>query len=725
MKRKVAFVIFLFFLLVFILIQYQSFISFQHSLGLCLVEDPGPRFCLYPWLMESARQLRSGYFPLWCSLEGAGFPLLANYQSSPLNPFNLIFALFPYLKVLDFVLILKLALLGIFTYLFARALGLSPLAGSVSGLIMCFCGYISKHLNMVLLNSELWLPAGLLLVEKIYQSPRKFFAWLGLILVSFMVAIGGNPQVSFYVYLFIFFYLIFRGSWARRQESFGIILALVLGLILASFQTLSFWEYLGYGWHIHSTELNTIARPRLKFIYSLFFPWVYGPHRSYLEQLFMREYLGLVPVFLAFFSLSGLKNRKLLFFWLWLVVFFGVIYWVPPFHLINLLPGFNRIANVKYAYFGVCFSLAILAGFGVERYLTSLSSKRYGMALAFCFGLAFLSLLLVYRYPPSVSYPPFRNAWLEPMLLFLFASGVGLYGILFQERKICGLGLVFLAGVNLVYFYSGYNPQSKIDRARWRFFQPKPPSYLVPIIQEKEPVRFTGLNGFFHHNFNLIYQINDLRVFEAMYPRDYVRMIGEIEGFELKDAIREFFKHGWSFDVRKENLGSPWLDRLGVKYLLSSERLNISGWHLKDQDRAYYLYQNLDAWPRVWISEPGSAPDFFRAKITSYQPERVVIEIHNSSKGNLILADQYAPGWKAFAYPGGKEKRIFKQGILFRRVELESGVKKVEFVYQPFGFLIGLYVSLSSLLFFLFMLGLGFRRLRETLEAGERLEPDH
>ena len=712
------------FLLTLLLVQYQGIFSFQHSLALCLIEDPGPRLSLYPWLMESARQLRSGHFPLWCALEGAGFPLLANYQSSPLNPFNLLFALFPYLKVLDLILILKLVLLGIFTYLFARALGLSPLAGATSGVIICFCGYVSKNLNWVLINSELWLPAGLLLVEKIYQSRRKFFAWLGLILVSFMVAVGGNPQVSLYVYLFIFFYLIFRGSWARRRESFGIIFALVLGLILASFQTLSFWEYLSYGWHIHSPELNTIARPRLKFLYSLFFPWVYGAHRSYLEQLFMREYLGLVPVFLALLSLSsGLKNRKLVFFWAWLLVFLGVIYWIPPFHLINLLPGFNRIANIKYAYFGVCFSLAILAGFGIERYLTSLSSRKYGMALGLACGLAFLSLLLVYRYPPSVSYPPFRNAWLEPMLLFIFASGVGIYGVLFQERKICGLGLVFLAGVNLIYFYPGFNPQTKIDPARWRFFQPKPPSYLLPIIQEKEPVRFIGLEGVFHHNFNLIYQINDLRVFEALYPKDYVQMMGEIEGFELKQAMREFFKHGWSFDVRKENLNSLWLDRLGVKYLLSKKEINAPGWKLQEKSKDYYLYKNSEAWRRAWILKQDSSPDFSSAKITIYQPDRVIVEINPPQDGYLILADQYAPGWRAFIYPSGREKRIFKHELLFRRIELEPATERVEMVYRPFGFLIGLYVSLGSFLFFLFIFWQGLKKLREIPEAGEKWEP--
>ena len=55
-------------------------------------------------------------------------PLLANYQSTPFNPFNLAFTVFPVLRLLNWLLLFKLAILGLGVYLFGLAIGLSRLS---------------------------------------------------------------------------------------------------------------------------------------------------------------------------------------------------------------------------------------------------------------------------------------------------------------------------------------------------------------------------------------------------------------------------------------------------------------------------------------------------------------------------------------------------------------------------------------------------------------------
>jgi len=123
MREQRAFIIFVALLLLCIFIQYYDFIDSAHSLFLAFFWDPTPRIGLYPWLVESTRQLRDGHFPLWCNLKGAGMPLWANYQTAPLNPFNFIFEIFPSLKLLDYLLMLKLFLLGVFSYWLGRNSG--------------------------------------------------------------------------------------------------------------------------------------------------------------------------------------------------------------------------------------------------------------------------------------------------------------------------------------------------------------------------------------------------------------------------------------------------------------------------------------------------------------------------------------------------------------------------------------------------------------------------
>ncbi len=703
-----------------LILFHKILFSFGQSLYLAVIEDPSPRLSLYPWLVESSRQLRAGYFPLWCSLEGLGFPLLANYQSTPLNPFNLLFTLFPYLKFLDFILILKLLLLGIFTFLFALELGLSAPAGALSAFVICFCGYTIKNLNMVLINSELWLPLALLFIEKSLRNKPRFKYLLGISLSSWMSFVGGNPQVSFYFLVFIGLYLVIRVGIYRWRVILMVLLSLGLGLIWASYQVFPFIEYLGYSWHLHGTEFYRIGKPPFRYFYSLFFPWVYGPHRSYYEQLFMREYIGLIAIFLALLSLTkGARlNRKEVFFWTYLIIFLGVIYWIAPFHLIHHLGIFRRVANIKYAYFGVCFSIAILAGFGLDEYLNKkkLSARRFAIGLGLTVGLAFLAIFAVYKFPPhSIHYQPFRSGWLEPLALFAFASAVGLYGILFEERRLCGAMLAFLVFANLAHLFGGFRINAQINPLRWRFFQPTPPTYLLPILREQKPARFICLEGAFHHNYNLIFGINDLRVFEAMYPKTYVEVMGEIEGFGIKDAVRAFFEHGWSFDVKKENLGSHWLDEMGIKYLISPREISAKGWELLQKYPEYYLYINTDCFPRIWLVKDGAEKNFHTAELINYLPQKAEIKLKQPSSGWLVFADQYAPGWRAYLLPQKKEVRIFPEKKLFRKVRLEPGMQKLEFIYQPTGFRLGLWISLAGGFFLLVIITFWLRQTRKSL----------
>lgn len=87
-------------------------------------------------------------------------------------------------------------------------------------------------------------------------------------------------------------------------------------------------------------------------------------------------------------------------------------------------------------------------------------------------------------------------------------------------------------------------------------------------------------------------------------------------------------------------------------------------------------------------------------QITEYLPNRVVIEVVLLRKGYLILADTYYPGWKA--YVDGKERKIYKANYILRAVYLEPGRHRIEFVYFPRSFKVGLGISLFTALLIVF-----------------------
>ena len=150
-----------------------------------------------------------------------GIPLLANTGSEPLHPLNLIFEIFPYLRnSLDYLLLIRLFLLGLFTYLFAIELRLSPLAAAGTALTICFSGYVSRNINYILLNNDVWLPAVLLTAERMVEKRVTLVYFLLFSLFTALELIGGSPQSALFIFILIFLYVLIRaGSRNRRYRS--------------------------------------------------------------------------------------------------------------------------------------------------------------------------------------------------------------------------------------------------------------------------------------------------------------------------------------------------------------------------------------------------------------------------------------------------------------------------------------------------------------------------
>ncbi|TAH51858.1 MAG: hypothetical protein EYC68_08740 [Chloroflexota bacterium] len=80
-----------------------------------------------------------------------------------------------------------------------------------------------------------------------------------------------------------------------------------------------------------------------------------------------------------------------------------------------------------------------------------------------------------------------------------------------------------------------------------------------------------------------------------------------------------------------------------------------------------------------------------RADIVLDEPERVVIETHLDSEGYLVLTDAWDPEWIALV--DGKPMPIARADVIFRAVLLTEGTHRVEFLYRPRAFYIGLILS--------------------------------
>lgn len=87
------------------------------------------------------------------------------------------------------------------------------------------------------------------------------------------------------------------------------------------------------------------------------------------------------------------------------------------------------------------------------------------------------------------------------------------------------------------------------------------------------------------------------------------------------------------------------------------------------------------------------------ARITSYEPQEIIINIKTNVSQMLFLSDNYYPGWKA--YIDNKETKIYRADYTFRSIYLPAGNHIVKFAYEPLSFKIGLIVSILSVVLLL------------------------
>ncbi len=85
-----------------------------------------------------------------------------------------------------------------------------------------------------------------------------------------------------------------------------------------------------------------------------------------------------------------------------------------------------------------------------------------------------------------------------------------------------------------------------------------------------------------------------------------------------------------------------------------------------------------------------------RAQIVAYQNERVVLEVHASAEGYVVLTDTWFPGW--IARVDGIETPIARADYIFRAVRVSAGAHRIEFEYQPVSLVVGAGVSVAGLL---------------------------
>jgi len=682
-----------------------------------------------PWrklVVDAEKKLT---IPFWNPYNLAGTPLLANSQSAAFYPLNIVFYILPFEFAWSLLILLQPLLAGIFLYLFLRNLRLNKASSLLGTIAFSFSGFFVAWLEWgTILNVVLWLPLALLAIDKIFENlklqalgfRRQTISW-SLVLIFSLVSsfFAGHLQIFFYLALLVLVYFFARWiSYGKKIRALGffiltgcIFIILILPQLIPTFKliSLSARNFNSSNWQIN-LEWFVPWQNLIQFLAPDFFGnpatlnyygiWNYGEFVGY---------IGILPLLMAFFALFFRRDKKTLFFGS--AFFISLIFALPtflaklPFQL-NL--PFISTSQPTRLLFITDFSLSILTALGLD-YFIKLKNKKSMIAVLAVVSLLFVVLwffIFVFHgnMLSGVNLNVTKQNLILPTILFMFVSLMLLVMIFYSRKRSVTflVGILFLVTIlDLFRFGWKFEPFTSKEY----FF---PSSSVTNFLQNQKGVFRVMSNdlGILPPNFSITYKLQTLDGYDSLYLLRY----GELTAASQRGKPDIAPPFGFGRIITPQDPSSKTTDLLGIRYILSLNKINSPKLNEVFTDGTVKVYENKAAFPRAFfvrntlladskqkaidllfsstltqdaIVESGYVKNFSskwslgKVNIVNYQPDTVDISVSNNGKGFLVLTDSFYPTWHAKI--DGNETQIYLTDYNFRGIIIPKGEHAIVF----------------------------------------------
>lgn len=716
---------------------------------------------LIPFKSLAVDMVKNFTAPLWNPYNGAGMPLLATINIGFLNPFNILFLILPFYFAWGLHIAIQPIVIGISTFLYSKKIKLSNLASIFTSTALVFSGFVATRLIFEVYGLAIAiLPLLLYLIEDFFQNvnSRKIFI---LPFLLFSLIVSTQPQITLYVILFSGIYFIFKMlSLTKKTINYKNLLKItflgVTGIGLSAIQllpTLELFKNSGVNTEASKLVVEKFLVP-LPHLVTILIPNYFGNPGTY-NYFGGTDYaqtvasVGLIACFFAFFALRKYDSKKDIRIFYVFSVFIAsllAINWIGAKLFLSLPIPLLSTGAPSRIFFLTTFSIAILAGFGFDRWVNlerkNLKNLFYRLIpfLGLIFLISLVTFILYYIHFPcnNLVIKACRTVSLRNTILEIFVFGIFLIPLVtyliagknYILKKVLPISIILIT-----IFVGYYNSTKYMPFSPSSSFFPKTELSQFLTKHAQEGRAFGIGNASISTDIASYLKFYDTNYYHPLFIEKYRELVNYVntgvfnQNLERGDIeINNQATPSGSLEKRRERL----FQLLGVKYLFFSKNElpanqtneNIA-WQndnfyvtkIKTQPRAYFVNKfgvikkpdkilerlfndsfNYQASVILEKNQDTTFSDNITGNIEKidYRENQVFLRTKISDNSILVLSDNYYPGWKA--YIDGRETKIYRANYTFRAIIVPKGEHTIIFSYEPNSFKYGVYISIISLL---------------------------
>jgi len=561
--------------------------------------------------------LKDRTLPLWNPYQAYGAPFAANMQSQPFYPLTILLSLHLTPFTYNLFILGRLFFAGIFAYFYLRLfVGFVPaLAGGIAAMLG---GYYILYLTMPHLSVEVLIPAALFACERLLRT-RTYQTFLAFIAVLVLVIVGGMPESSILLLVFLYVYIglriildrELRISWLPLVTR--IALASAAGLCLSSILLLPFLEFMRHSYNTHDPRVFGAIPGLFHFtpdstIFTYLFPLMYGQWHGLANEFgIVAFFLTLVALITAFRREERSSGRHLRFLTLFFFGYAAVLllkqYGIEPINNLGRLPLLRYVDFYKYGHAVLSICVAGLCAIGLEQLMNGRASKLVlGVALAISFAMAPLAYFIgqktmVAEIKANHSAVQFANVAFSVAVCALFCVAICLIVFERSERFLGGSITVILAlELSLNYILPIYYIYNNLPDQSQNPYEGAP--YVSFLKRENtHQERVFGRGRVLYPDWASVFELQDIRDLDAMYYRKYLPFLRTFITPGSPAKVQELWDRFTGDDAEyafKTPLEKRLLQLSSVRFLLTAKPYSDAAFKpAYNKEVAIYEYDNV------------------------------------------------------------------------------------------------------------------------------------